>query len=42
MFYHSSSVLHILAKECYQHVMAVADLYNIKPYQVVNSNNFGI
>ena len=42
MFYHSSSVLHVLAKECYQHVMAVADLHNIKPYQVVNSNNFGI
>jgi len=42
LFYHSSSVLHILAKECYQYVMAVANLYNIKPYQVLNLNNFGI
>jgi len=41
MFYHNNIVLHILAKECYQSVMAVTDSY-IKAYQVVNLNNFGL
>ena len=35
-------VLHILANECHQSVKTVADVYNIKPYQIASSSSFAI
>jgi len=37
MFYNNNPVLLFLGNECCQSVKAVADVYNIKPHQIIAS-----
>jgi len=40
--YHNNPILHFLANECRRTVNAVADKYNIEPYQITSCSNFEI
>jgi len=39
MFYSSNIVLHTLAKDCKENIVAVADVYNISVAQVLHLDN---